>query len=48
MTLFELREWLGHRSPHATQHDARITPTRLAKAYADANTSLGTCGRLGC
>lgn len=36
MTLFELQEWLGHRSPAITQHYARITPTTLAKAYADA------------
>ena len=36
MTLFELQAWLGHRSPATTQHYARITPTTLAKAYADA------------
>ncbi len=36
MTLFELQEWLGHRSPAATQHYAKITPTKLAKAYRDA------------
>jgi integrase len=36
MTLFELQEWLGHRSPATTQHYARITPTKLAQAYADA------------
>lgn len=36
MTLFELQEWLGHRSPATTQHYARITPTVLARAYADA------------
>jgi len=36
MSLFELQEWLGHRSPTSTQHYARITPTTLAKAYADA------------
>jgi len=36
MTLFELQEWLGHRSPATTQHYARITPITLAKAYADA------------
>ncbi len=36
MTLFELQEWLGHRSPHATQYYARITPTRLAKSYEKA------------
>jgi hypothetical protein len=36
MTLFELQAWLGHRSPASTQHYARIAPTTLAKAYADA------------
>ena len=37
MTLFELQEWLGHRSPSATQHYAKVKPTKLAKAYADAD-----------
>jgi hypothetical protein len=37
MSLFELMEWLGHRSPSSTQHYAKITPTKLAKAYADAD-----------
>jgi integrase len=36
MTLFELQEWLGHASPSATQHYAKITPLKLAKSYADA------------
>lgn len=36
MSLFELQEWLGHRSPQSTQHYARITPTTLAKAYTEA------------
>jgi integrase len=36
MTLFELQAWLGHRSPHSTQHYAQITPTTLTKAYTDA------------
>lgn len=36
MSLFELQEWLGHRSPASTQHYAKITPTKLAKVYADA------------
>ena len=35
-TLFELQEWLGHRSPESTRHYAKITPTRLAKSFADA------------
>ena len=36
MTLFELQEWLGHRTPQATTHYAKITPNTLAKAYNDA------------
>jgi integrase len=36
MSLFELQEWLGHRSPDTTKHYAKITPTKLAKSYADA------------
>lgn len=36
MTLAELQAWLGHRSPLTTQHYVSITPTKLAKAYADA------------
>jgi integrase len=36
MSLFELQAWLGHSSPSSTQHYARITPTKLTKAYADA------------
>ena len=36
MTLFELQGWLGHRSPEATRHYAKITLTRLAKSYQDA------------
>jgi integrase len=36
LSLFELQAWLGHSSPQTTQHYAGITPTRLAKAYADA------------
>jgi integrase len=35
MTL-ELQEWLGHSTPTATQYYAKITPTKLAKSYADA------------
>ena len=37
MSLFELQEWLGHNSPSATQHYAKITPTKLAKSYSDAS-----------
>jgi integrase len=36
MTLFELQAWLGHASPHSTQHYAKLTPLTLAKAYTDA------------
>jgi len=36
MSLFELQEWLGHGTPLTTQHYAKISPTRLAKAYTDA------------
>ncbi len=36
MSLFELQAWLGHRSPQSTQSYVALTPTRLAKAYADA------------
>jgi hypothetical protein len=36
LSLFELQAWLGHSSPQTTHYYARITPTRLAKAYADA------------
>jgi len=36
MTLFELQEWLGHATPTATQHYAKIAPTKLAKSYSDA------------
>ncbi|MBI4868735.1 MAG: tyrosine-type recombinase/integrase [Candidatus Wallbacteria bacterium] len=36
MSLFELQAWLGHNSPASTQHYVAITPTKLAKAYADA------------
>jgi integrase len=40
MTLFELQQWLGHSTPAATQHYAKITPTKLAKSYADAALCL--------
>ncbi|MER6231515.1 tyrosine-type recombinase/integrase [Streptomyces sp. NPDC001616] len=36
MTLFELQEWLGHRTLEATAHYAKITPNALARAYNDA------------
>jgi integrase len=36
VSLFELREWLGHRMLSSTQRYAKITPTKLMKSYADA------------
>jgi len=36
MSLFELQEWLGHRSISSTQYYAKITPTKLAQSYKDA------------
>ena len=36
LTLFELQAWLGHSTPHSTQHYARLTPTKLSRAYTDA------------
>jgi hypothetical protein len=36
MTLFELQEWLGHRTPEATTAYAKITPNTLTRAYNDA------------
>jgi integrase len=36
MTLFELQAWLGHRTPQATQHYAKITPNTLTRAYTEA------------
>ncbi len=36
MTLYELQEWLGHRSPETTQHYTKISPKALARAYTDA------------
>ena len=36
MSLFELQAWLGHHSPDSTQQYAKITPTKLTKAYRDA------------
>ena len=36
LSLFELQEWLGHKSPSSTQHYAKITPTKLMRAYTKA------------
>lgn len=37
LTLLELMEWLGHRHPSSTLHYVKVAPTRLAKAYAEAD-----------
>lgn len=36
LSLFELQEWLGHRLVSSTQHYAKLTPTKVAKAYEKA------------
>ena len=36
MTLFELKEWLGHTNVASTISYAKVTPTKLAKSYQDA------------
>lgn len=37
MTLMELMKWCGHSSPESTMHYVRVTPTRLASAFAKAD-----------
>lgn len=36
VSLFELQEWLGHKSPTSTQYYAKVSPTKLAKKFNDA------------
>ena len=36
MTLFELKEWLGHADINSTINYAKVIPTKLAKSYQDA------------
>ena len=36
LTLFDLQEWLGHRLLSSTQHYAKKSPTKIAKAYEKA------------
>lgn len=36
MSLLELQEWLGHRTPLSTQHYVKVLPQRLTRAYSDA------------
>ncbi len=33
LSLFELQQWMGHRSPESTQSYAKISPTKLARSY---------------
>jgi len=37
MSLFELQQWLGHRTLTSTQQYAKINPIKLAKAYENAD-----------
>jgi hypothetical protein len=37
LSIWELMQWLGHRDPGSTQHYTRVTPTKLATAYARAD-----------
>ncbi len=36
LSLFDLQEWLGHRELSSTQHYAKKSPTKVAKAYEKA------------
>jgi hypothetical protein len=36
LSIFELMQWLGHKSPRTTQSYARVKPTKLAAAYSKA------------
>ncbi|HKR60626.1 MAG TPA: site-specific integrase [Pyrinomonadaceae bacterium] len=36
MSVWDLKEWLNHRSLLSTEHYVKTSPTKLAKAYADA------------
>ena len=37
MSLIELMQWAGHRSPTSTMHYIRIRPTKLAASFAQAD-----------
>jgi integrase len=37
MTIYELKEWLGHRCVKSTQQYVKTSPLRLTRAYADAD-----------
>jgi integrase len=36
MSIWDLKEWLGHRHLSSTEHYVKPTPTKLAKSYSDA------------
>ena len=36
LSLFDLQEWLGHRTPNSTQYYAKVSPTKLAKKFSEA------------
>ena len=36
MSIWDLKEWLGHRRLASTEYYVRPTPTKLEKSYTDA------------
>jgi integrase len=36
LSLFELQEWMGHRSPQSTQYYAKISATKMVQSFAKA------------
>lgn len=40
MSLPDLGKWMGHATLSATRHYVTIAPTKLAKAYSDANNNV--------
>jgi integrase len=36
LSIFDLKQWLGHKDVSSTQHYARVKPTKLAVVYANA------------
>ena len=45
LTLFELKDWLGHADVTSTQHYAALSPTKLATAFRRAGTSSAICAQ---
>jgi hypothetical protein len=43
MTIWELKEWLGHRYISSTEYYIKTSPTKLAKAYQDAGYFERNC-----